>query len=180
MELILQEDFPALGYVGDRVVVKRGYARNYLIPRGIAVELTSGRASAIKHVIEIVAAKKKKKKKEAEERLKDFLGLTLEFQLKGNESGKVFGAVTVRDVEVALQGKGLVVDRRQIRLVEAVRQAGSYEVSVKLHPDVVAIVKLAVSVEVAKKSEVSSDERESRRGRRRGNIVEDDSRDLEE
>lgn len=177
MEVILQEDFPSLGYVGDRVVVRRGYARNYLIPRGIALELASGGAKAVRHLVEIVEAKRRKKRKEAEERLKDFLGLTLEFQLKGNEHGKVFGSVTSKDIEVAFLSKKLVVDRRQIRLLDPIRGAGTHEVTIKLHADVSATIKVAVAVEVPKKVEPPTEERGARRGRRRNDPTSEENTD---
>src|ERR1700748_3672382 len=115
MEVILQSNFPTLGYVGDRVNVANGYARNYLIPRGIAVESSSKNDRQIAHLVASIDHKKAKLRSEAEEQAKKFESTVLEFKLKTGEAGKVFGSITSKDVESALKAKGFDVMRKQIK-----------------------------------------------------------------
>jgi large subunit ribosomal protein L9 len=154
MEVILREDYPLLGYLGDVVNVARGYARNYLIPRGIAVEAKSPRAGLLKHKIEEITALKRKKKVEAEEFSKRFLGLTLEFKLKSNQHGRIFGSVSQREIVDALAEKGVEIDRKQIRLTEALRTAGTHEILVKLHSEISVPFKVAIVAIKPEKLEV--------------------------
>jgi large subunit ribosomal protein L9 len=155
MEVILREDFPSLGYVGDRVGVKRGYARNFLLPRGIAVEVTSSNARLLKHKLEEVAARKRRKKAEAEEFSKRFLGLTLQFSLKANQHGRVFGAVSAKDLEDGLAQKGIEIDRKQLKLSDSLRSGGTHEVFIKLHSEVVVPFKVAIEVLKPERKEVA-------------------------
>ena len=102
MEVILREDYISLGYIGDTVRVRRGFARNFLIPRGIAVEATSGNERQVKHKLSAIVAKRIKKKAEAEAYGKVLSQVTVEFTLKVGAKGKSFGSVTSRDVEASL------------------------------------------------------------------------------
>lgn len=171
MEVILQEDFPSLGYVGDKVTVRRGYARNFLIPRAIAVEVSSRNMRALQHQLQEVNAKRKRLRSSAEGRSAELSGLTLEFQLKAGAEGKVFGSVTTRDIEKAFKEKGFAVDRKQLRINEALRGPGSYTVSVKLHTEVSATVPFKILAAVAEAPETGGEAEgagERRRERKRG------------
>jgi len=144
MEVILKEDFLSLGYIGDTVNVKRGYARNYLIPRGLAVEASNKNDSVLKHKLAGIISKRVKKKAEAEEFGKILQQVTVEFTIKVGSQGKSFGSVTAKDIEASLQTLGYKVDRRQIRIADQIRAAGTYTVDVKLHSEVTVPVQVKV------------------------------------
>ncbi|MCB0333948.1 MAG: 50S ribosomal protein L9, partial [Bdellovibrionales bacterium] len=136
MEVILEEDFPVLGFVGDRVVVKSGYARNYLIPRGIATEVASRKARELEHKLAGILAKKKRLKEEAEKLAEQIRAIPFTFTIKLGEHGKSFGAITNRDLQATLESKGHKLERRQIKLVEPIKSAGNFTVSIQLHSEV--------------------------------------------
>lgn len=144
MEVILREDFLTLGYVGDTVKVRRGFARNYLIPRGIAVEASSGNERQLKHKLSAIIAKRMKKKTEAEEFGKVLSQVSVELKLKVGAQGKSFGAITSKDIEAGLKDLGYDVDRRQIKLADPIRSAGSYDVEIKLHSEVSVSVQVKI------------------------------------
>jgi large subunit ribosomal protein L9 len=144
MEVILREDFLSLGYVGDTVRVKRGFARNYLIPRGIAVESSTTNEKVLKHKLAAIVSKRIKKKAEAEQFAKILEQVIVEFTLKVGAKGKSFGSVTAKDVEASLKALGYEVDRRQIRVIDAIRGPGAHKVEVKLHSEVVVPVQVKV------------------------------------
>jgi large subunit ribosomal protein L9 len=144
MEVILREDYISLGYIGDTVRVRRGFARNFLIPRGIAVEATSGNENQLKHKLSAIVAKRIKKKAEAEAFARVLGQVTVEFTLKMGVKGKSFGSITTRDVESSLKALGYEVDRRQIRINETIKGPGVYTVEVKLHSEVLVPVQVKV------------------------------------
>jgi large subunit ribosomal protein L9 len=144
MEVILKEDYISLGYIGDTVRVRRGFARNFLIPRGIAVEASSGNERVLKHKLSGIISKRIKKKAEAEAFGKVLSQVTVEFTLKMGAKGKSFGSVTSRDVESSLKALGYQIDRRQIRINETIKGPGVYTIEVKLHSEVVVPVSVKV------------------------------------
>jgi len=150
MEVILKENYPTLGYVGDVVKVSRGFARNFLIPRGVAIEASSRNVAYLNHIKHGINAKRTRLKAEAEELAKSIEKIKLDFHLKSGDRGKSFGSVTVKDIEVALAAQGVVLDRRQIRLPEVPRKAGEYKAIVKVHSDVSISVPFKVTIEVVK------------------------------
>lgn len=158
MEVILQADFPTLGYVGDRVDVANGYARNFLIPRGIAVEASSRNERQIKHLLSSINVKKARLRGEAEELAKKLEAVTLEFKLKVGEGGKTFGSITTKDLEAAFKAQGFDILRKQIRQTEPFKKAGEFKVQVKLHSEVSASVSVKLSLEgiVEKKDDAAT------------------------
>ncbi len=144
MEVILREDYISLGYIGDTVRVRRGFARNYLIPRGLAVEASSENERALTHKLSSIMAKRIKKKAEAETFGKVLEQVTVEFTLKVGAKGKSFGSVTTRDIEASLKALGYEIDRRQIRLADTIKGPGVYKVEVKLHSEVAVAVQVKV------------------------------------
>jgi len=144
MEVILREDFLPLGYVGDTVKVKRGYARNFLIPRGVAIESSAQNDRALNHKRGAIVAKRIKKKAEAEQFGNILQQIIVEFTLKVGASGKSFGAITAKDIESSLKALGYTVDRRQIRLVDAIKSVGMHKAEVKLHSEVTVSVQIKV------------------------------------
>lgn len=168
MEVILREDFLSLGYVGDTVRVKRGFARNYLIPRGIAVESSTTNEKVLKHKLAAIVSKRIKKKAEAEQFAKILEQVIVEFTLKVGAKGKSFGSVTAKDVEASLKALGYEVDRRQIRVIEAIRGPGAHKVEVKLHSEVVVpvqvkVIAAQVAAPAAAEGEESGKKRKSRK-----------------
>jgi len=147
MEVILREDVPQLGHRGDLVKVKPGYARNYLIPRKLAMPATAG---ARKQVADMKAANARKdaREKSGAESLAAQLGeLTLTISAKAGEQDQLFGSVTTMDIAAALEAQGFNIDRRTIELEEPIKTIGEYSVPVRLHRDVTAAVKVAVTRE---------------------------------
>jgi large subunit ribosomal protein L9 len=169
MEIILQEDFPLLGYIGDRIAVKRGFARNYLLPRGIAIEVSSRNANILRHHVDAINAKKAKAKVAAEDLGKQIAAIQLQFTLKVGKQGKSFGSISLRDIEVELEKVGQKLDRKRIRLAEPIKRPGEYTVDVKLHSEVVVPVKVVVSAEhiVEKEEGVTAEKGKERKGRGR-------------
>lgn len=145
MEIILQQDFPALGYVGDKVKVKPGYARNYLIPREIGVEASSANERLLKHRLSAITAKKVKLRSQAQEIKEKLEKLSLSFVIRMGGSGRSFGSVSVKDVDAAIRAEGYQLDRRQIKLVDQIKKPGTYSASVKLHSEVTALVPVVVT-----------------------------------
>ena len=163
MEVIFIEDCPSNGYyVGDRVKVKAGFARNYLIPRKFAVEASSSSAKQVKHNLRLAEAKKEKLKVEAQQRADELKEVKLEFKLNVGEGGKVFGAVTGRDIATALIKAGKEVDRKQIRLSESIRGIGKYVVEVKLHSEVFAQIEVEVLAQKTKKAAKATEKKKGK------------------
>jgi len=168
MEIILQQDFPALGYVGDTVKVRPGYARNFLIPRGLAVEASSINERLLKHRLTAINGKKVKLRAQAQEIVTRMQSVVLEFTLKIGAGGRSFGAVSARDVEAQLKEKGFELDRRQIKLLEPLRKAGEFKVQVKLHSEVSANIPVIVRAEAPKVEAAAEGEAKTERRRRGG------------
>lgn len=147
MEVILREDYPSLGHIGDKVSVKSGYFRNYLAPKGIAVEAQSANAKRLAHVISGIMAKRAKKKSEAEEFAKTLKETKLEFILKLGAGGKSFGSITSREIEAAFKKEKIEINRKQIRLPEPIKSVGTHTVDIKVHAEVMAPVTITVVAE---------------------------------
>lgn len=166
MEVILNQDFPSLGYVGDTVRVRPGYARNYLIPRGVAIEASARNNRQLRHRLLAINAKKIKLRAEAEEFAKRLSTVMLEFNVRIGAQGKAFGAITARDIEAALQKEGVSLDRRQIKLSEPIKKAGEFSVMIKLHSEVLAPVAVRVIAEMPESSKKSDGAERKARGKK--------------
>jgi large subunit ribosomal protein L9 len=145
MQIILRDDVAALGNAGDVVKVKAGYARNYLIPQGLAVFADSRNVKQLEHERRVAHAKQAKAKGDAQARAQKILAESLTFHREAGEEGKLFGSVTSQDIAAALDEKGLTVDRRRIRLQEPIKVVGDYAVPIRLHAEVE--IDVAVSVQ---------------------------------
>ena len=144
MKVILKQNFESLGDVGEIVSVKDGYARNYLIPKGIAMAASPQNMRVIEQERKRLDAAEARIKKESEE-LKDkveSVSVTAEVQV-GDED-RVFGAVTSQNIAELLTAKGFDIDRRKIILDEPLKALGVYEVPIRLHPEVEAKIKVWV------------------------------------
>ncbi len=144
VKVILQEDVQNLGEAGDLVSVKPGHARNYLLPKGKALSATDSRLKELEHNREVIAAKKARALKELRAEKSKVEAIEIEVVAQAGEEGKLFGSVTSANVSDLLAEKGVIVDRRKIKL-GSVKTIGDYEVEVQLHKEVVAKVKLSVT-----------------------------------
>ena len=147
MEVILRDDVRSLGKAGELVRVKPGYARNYLLPQGLAYEATDGNKKRIAAETRARATKLSAEKDGAEEFART-LG-ELELTLRGNagDEGKLFGSITAQDIAEALATRGHAIDRRRIELDQPIRTLGEHTVSIRLHPEVQASVRVTVAAE---------------------------------
>lgn len=144
MEVILKENVESLGKIGDMIRVKDGYARNFLIPRGLAIQADGRNVDLLKQQREAVKKKADKQKKEAES-LRDVLeNAVCSITARAGEQGKLFGSVTARDLEESLKGQGIAVDRKTIYFEEPIKSTGEFTVSVKLPLSVTAKLKVIV------------------------------------
>lgn len=147
MEVILREDVPALGMVGDVVKVKPGFARNYLLPRGLAVVADRRNIGVLEHQKRLAADKRERDRRQAEGAAQKLSSLRLTINARAGEEGKLFGSVTNLDIERALSDQGFTVERRRIRLDEPIKAVGEYVVAVHLGAGVDAHVTVVVQSE---------------------------------
>jgi large subunit ribosomal protein L9 len=145
MEIILTEDVPKLGHAGDVVRVKDGYARNYLLPRGMALLATRGRVQELEHKKRMIDEKNRKEVGAHEAVARHLNTFELEFDVHASEEGKLFGSVTNSDIAGQLKERGVEVDRRKIDLPEPIKQVGEYTVSIRLHRQVAAEISVKVT-----------------------------------
>jgi len=148
--ILLREDVEHLGGRGEIVKVKAGYARNYLLPHGIATLATKGNVKQIEQEREALLKKAALEKSTADAQSEQMQGITLEFKRKAGDGGTLFGSVTSMDIAEALKAKGYEIDRRRIVLKDAIKETGEFTVSVKLHREVTIIIPVTVSAEGGK------------------------------
>jgi large subunit ribosomal protein L9 len=147
IDLILRESVPSLGKAGDLVRVKPGYARNFLLPRGLAFEATEGNKKRIAAESKARGARHAAERAEAEALAARLGEVTLDFTAKAGDDGKLFGSVTSSDIAHALEGKGFAVDKRKIELAHPLKELGFHSVAIRLPHDVHAEVKVNVTAE---------------------------------
>jgi large subunit ribosomal protein L9 len=144
IQVILHQDVDKLGKSGDLVRVRPGFARNFLLPRQLAVPATSSAVKRIEHEKAVAVARAEKAKKEAVEVASKVSAIVIHLSQKAGEDGKLFGSVTSKDIEAALKAQGVAVDRKKIQLAEPIKAVGEHTITVKLVSDVVATVKVIV------------------------------------
>jgi large subunit ribosomal protein L9 len=144
MEIILREDVAGLGIIGDVVKVKPGYARNFLLPRGLAVAADRRNLGELEHHKRVIAAKKARERGDVERRAGTIQGVVLETEVRAGKGGKLFGSVTNIDVKRLLDERGFDIDRRRIELRDPIKEIGDYEVVVRVGQDITALVKVIV------------------------------------
>ncbi len=144
MRLILRKDIEHLGEVGDVVEVADGYGLNYLIPKGLALHATASTVRATQHEQRLREAQIQAAKRSAQDFAGEFTGVEIEFSMRVGADGRLFGSVTNRMIEDALQEKGLEVNRRRIVLDEPIKKVGTYDVDIRLHQEVRASVQVKV------------------------------------
>ena len=147
MQIILQEDIDKLGHRGDVVTVKPGYARNFLLPRKLAVEATAGNLKAIERIRTSLAKKTATEMDAAQKQAELLNGVSVKFTRKTGENDHLFGSVTTADVAEGLAAQGFKIDKRQVQLVEAIKALGDYPVTIKVFREVTATVNVHVGKE---------------------------------
>lgn len=145
MDIILMENVEGLGRIGELVKVKPGYARNFLIPKKLAVEANTRNIKELEHQKRQMERKAQKVLQASEVLKGQIEKVACEFALRAGEDGKLFGSVTSMEIQSKLADAGIEVDRKKIQLEEPIKALGAYEVGIKLPGDVVATVKVTVS-----------------------------------
>jgi large subunit ribosomal protein L9 len=136
MKVILKEDIKKIGKMGQIVDVADGFARNYLVPKGLAIEANTKNIRSIEHEKKMVHEKARKLKDSAQDLSSKISAMTITIKAKAGEEGKLFGSVTTMDIAEALHNEGIEIDKKKISLEEPIKRLGSYPVNIKLHPDV--------------------------------------------
>ena len=147
MQVILREDIDKLGKIGDLVKVADGYARNFLVPKKKAIEATPDNLNSMNHAKKMVSDRIRRIKKDATAEADRLKGLAVIIKAKTGEEGKIFGSVTTMDIADAVKAQGVEIDKRKIVLDEPIKRLGDYTVSVKLHSDILADIKVSVIAE---------------------------------
>ncbi|HVN71965.1 MAG TPA: 50S ribosomal protein L9 [Desulfomonilia bacterium] len=144
MKVVLLETIDGLGSVGQEVKVKDGYARNFLVPKGLALLATDTNLKAFKDKIQARIRTEAKTREHAAKLAEELGSVALKFTVKAGQEGKLFGSVTSADIFDALKDKGFEVDKKKIVLAEPIRHLGTHEVAVRLYSEVTALVKVEV------------------------------------
>ncbi len=147
MEVILREDIKTLGKAGDLVKVKPGYARNFLLPKGLAYEATEGNKKRIVAETKARDVRLAAEKAEAEQQAAKLGGVHLTLARKAGEGDRLFGSITAQDVADALAAEGQSVDKRKIELEHPIKTVGDHTVAIRLHHEVTAEIRLTVQAE---------------------------------
>jgi len=147
MQIILQEDVDKLGNRGDVVTVKPGYARNFLLPRKLAIEATTGNMKALERIRTSLAKKTATELNAAQKQAELLNGVAVKFTRKTGENDQMFGSVTSADISETLDAQGFKVDKRQVQLKEPIKIIGETSVTIKVFRDVTAQIKVTVEKE---------------------------------
>ena len=147
MQIILQEDVDKLGHRGDVVTVKPGYARNFLLPKKLAVEATPGNMKALERIRGSLAKKTATELDAAKKQAELLSGVSLKFARKTGENEQMFGSVTSGDIADGLKAQGFSIDKRQVQLADPLKTLGEFPVTVKVFRDVTAEIKVQVAKE---------------------------------
>jgi large subunit ribosomal protein L9 len=147
LQVILREDVANLGHTGDVVKVRAGYARNYLLPRKLAVEANPKNLREFEHQKRLAMLRREARKNQWLGIKARIEALVVTVKARAGEEGKLFGSVTNQDVERALREQGVEVERRKIVMAEPIKQLGEFTIAVKLDPEVEASLKLKVAAE---------------------------------
>ncbi len=144
MDVILMKDVDDLGRMGETVKVARGYARNYLVPRGMAVAASDGNRNLVQEHMKLEAKRDQLRKTSAQKLAAQLGELSCTITVQAGEDDRLFGSVTARDIADALKAGNVELDRRQIVLDEPIKQLGVYSVPVRLHSEVEITAKVWV------------------------------------
>ncbi|MEQ8204450.1 MAG: 50S ribosomal protein L9 [Smithellaceae bacterium] len=144
MKVILKQNVPSLGKAGDLVKVNDGYARNLLIPKGLAIEANEKNIKTFEHDKKNILQRAEKEQKAAQDLSARLSDVTLTIPRKVGDQDKIFGSVTSKDIELALQEKGFHIDKKMIVHDEQIKSLGEFKVKIKIHSGVEAEIKLNV------------------------------------
>jgi large subunit ribosomal protein L9 len=147
MEVILREDIEKLGNRGEVVKVASGYARNFLIPKRLAVAATDSNKKIVEQERQAHLRKEAKQAGEAQDLARLLDGVTVTISQKAGENDQLFGSVTSKDVSDALAAKNFTIDRRKIQLDEPIKQLGEFKIPIRLHREVTAQITVVVAKE---------------------------------
>jgi large subunit ribosomal protein L9 len=142
MEVILHQDVDRLGKAGQVIKVKDGFARNFLIPNGLAVPMTSSNLKRLEEERQKKTRQEDKVKKEAESIKEKIAGLSLTMPVLVQEEEKLYGSITAQDIITALKEEGFAIDKSAVLLEEPIKGLGIYEVGIKLHPEITTHIKV--------------------------------------
>ena len=144
MQVILKTSVEKLGQEGDVVTVADGYARNYLIPRKLAIQATERNRRSLDHEKRVETDRAAKEKKAAERLAGELANLSCTIRMQAGENDRLFGSVTALDIAAALEEQGIEIDRRKLILNEPLKELGMFTVPARIHPDVTADIKVWV------------------------------------
>jgi large subunit ribosomal protein L9 len=162
-EVILKENIPGLGAEADVVKVRRGFARNFLVPQGKAYEVTAANLKRLNLLKAKRAEREARELNEAEELGRKINKVKLDFTLETGETGKAFGSVTAKDIEDKLFAEAEIkVDRHRIRLERPIKESGEIEVPIQLHADVTATLKIEVKAHTPAPKEPETEAKDSK------------------
>jgi len=147
VKIVLREDVEKLGHRGDVVTVKPGYARNFLLPRKLGIEATSGNMKALERIRTALSKKTATELEAAQKQAQLLDGVALKFARKTGENDQMFGSVTTADIAEGLAAQGFKIDKRQVQLAEPIKVVGERDVTIKVFRDVTASVKVSVGKE---------------------------------
>ena len=147
VQVILSEDVPNLGRTGDVIKVRAGFARNYLLPRHLAVEASQKNLREFEHNKSVSMLRRERQKSHALTLKEKVEALALVIKARAGEEGKLFGSVTNIDIERALREQGFDIERRKIQLPEPLKRLGDFQVAIRLEAEVEASLKVEVAAE---------------------------------
>ncbi len=147
MKVILRQDVEDLGYEGDVVEVAKGYARNYLIPKGLGLEASSENIRMFEMQAKKIEVRKLRAREEAEQLRDRLAGITVTISQRAGEEGKLYGSVTSMDVAAEMENQGVVVDRRKILMDKPFKAVGEFDVPVKIYQNVIGRIKVVIQPE---------------------------------
>ncbi|HHV74524.1 50S ribosomal protein L9 [Thermoanaerobacterium saccharolyticum] len=144
MKVILQKDVKGIGKAGDVVNVSDGYGRNYLLPRGLAIDATKSNINVLNEKKKAEEKKRQKEVEAAQEMAKKLSQESIVLKVKTGENGKLFGSITSKDIQDELNKKGYDIDKKKINLPDSIKTIGTYNVDIKIYPGIQAKVKVDV------------------------------------
>ncbi len=147
MEIILKQSVDKLGEAGDVVTVSNGYARNFLLPKSMAIQATKHNVAVLEHEKRVIEQRKRKAFREAEKVANKLRSLSCVLKRQVGDQDKLFGSVTSIDVAEFLKGRGIEVERKNIQLDEPIKELGTYRIPIRFHPEVTAELKVKVQKE---------------------------------
>jgi large subunit ribosomal protein L9 len=144
MKVILREDVRNIGSMGQIIDVADGFGRNYLVPRGLAIEANTKNIKSLEHEKKVIQEKAKKIRNQAQDLAGKISNTTLVIKAKAGEEGKLFGSVTTMDIAEQLKKEGFDIDKKKISMEEPIKRIGSHAVKIKIHPEIATEVKVQV------------------------------------